>query len=318
MNVIEYGKDEYDFPALLVLGCFDAIHIGHRELIKKAQLQAKINGLDLGVMLFKNGKGDKTVYTLEERLAILEKYKVKFALVIDFTEEFKNIPAEEFLRSVESKVNVKAYMSGKDFRFGAKAKGKSATLKAYADDEENGVWYLPVKDVCVDGEKVSTTQIKEKLANGDVAGANALLGEEFYVSGEVVKGAGRGAELGFPTANINYAEEKFRIKQGVYRVKSAIDGEEYYGIANYGGRPTFGDESVQLEVHFAGFDGDLYGRTVEVRFLGYIRDITAFSSAEELKAQLEEDKAALVADIEKAAEESASSGEEIAKDGGEN
>ncbi len=294
LNVIEYGKDEYDFPALLVLGCFDAIHVGHRDLIKKAKLQAKINGLDLGVMLFRDGKGGKTVYSFEERLAILEEYAVKFVLVIDYTEEFKATAPLDFLHAIEEKVNVKAYMSGKDFRFGANAKGKSSTLKTYAEDEDNGVWYMPVKDVMAGNEKISTTLIKQYLENGDIATANELLGSEFCVSGEVVKGAGRGAEqLGYPTVNIAYPENKYPVKQGVYAVKSVIGGTVYYGIANYGTCPTFGDERVALEVNFDGYEGDLYGETLNIKFLGYMRDITAFASPEELVAQLNADKAAL-------------------------
>ena len=299
LNVIEYGKDEYDFPALLVLGCFDAIHVGHRELIKKARLQAKINGLDLGVMLFRDGKGDKTVYSFEERLALLEEFNVKFVLVIDFTEEFKSTSPEDFLHVIEDKVNVKGYMSGKDFRFGAKAKGKSSTLKNYAEDEENGGWYMPVKDVTVDGEKVSTTGIKELLAAGNIAAANALLGSEFTVSGEVVQGAGRGeSQLGYPTVNIVYPEKKFPVKQGVYKVKSIIDGKEYLGIANYGNCPTFADDRIALEVYFDGFNGSLYGTTLAIKFIDYIRDIVAFASPEELIEQLNADKALLTSQAE--------------------
>jgi len=310
LNVIEYGKDEYDFPALLVLGCFDAIHVGHRDLIKKAKLQAKINGLDLGVMLFRDGKGGKTVYSFEERLAILEEFNVKFVLVMDFNEQLKNTSPEDFLHSVEDKVNVKAYMSGKDFRFGAKAKGKSSTLKNYAEDEDNGVWYMPVKDVTAGEEKISTTQIKECLEKGEVAKANELLGSEFFVSGEVIKGEGRGASrLGYPTANVVYPQNKCEVKQGVYIVKSKIDENEYFGIANYGNCPTFGDERIALEVHYARFNGDLYGKTIEVRFLDYVRDIATFGSVEEPAAQLDEDKKALMAYIvaykEKAAAEAA-------------
>ena len=313
LNVIEYGKDEYDFPALLVLGCFDAIHIGHRDLIKKAKLQAKINGLDLGVMLFRDGKGEKTVYSFEERLAILEEFSVKFVLVIDFTEEFKNTSPEDFLHMVEESVNVKAYMSGKDFRFGAKAKGKSSTLKNYAEDEENGVWYMPVKDVMAGSEKVSTTLIKSYLEKGDIASANGLLGSEFCVSGEVIKGAGRGeSQLGYPTVNIAYPEKKFPVKQGVYKVKSYIGDTLYYGIANYGTCPTFGDERVALEVHFDGFSGDLYGETLTIIFLDYIRDIMTFASAEELMAQLDADKLALAELVRAESEAQAEAEKELA------
>ncbi len=311
LTVIEYGKDEYDFPALLVLGCFDAIHVGHRDLIKKAKLQAKINGLDLGVMLFRDGKGDKLVYSYEERLAILEEFGVKFVLVIDFNSEFKATAPLDFLHAVEEKVNVKAYMSGKDFRFGAGAKGKSSTLKNYAEDEDNGVWYMPVKDVMQDGEKISTTLIKSYLENGDIMNANALLGSQFCVSGEVVKGAGRGAsQLGYPTVNITYPENKCLVKQGVYTVKSTIGGTQYFGIANYGTCPTFGDDRVALEVHFDGFDGDLYGETLTIKFLGYLRDIAAFATPEELVAQLNTDKSVL-ADLAKQAEAEEAAAEKV-------
>ena len=294
LDIIEYAKDEYAFPSLIVLGCFDAIHAGHRELFKKAKLQAKINGLDLGVMMFRDGKGGRQVYSFEERVAMLAPFNVKFVLVIDFTPEFKEIAPLDFLAAIEDKINVKAYMSGKDFRFGKGAKGKSSTLKNYAEDEDNGVWYMPVKDVMCEGEKISTTLIKRCLEEGDVRRAGRLLGENFYVEGTVVHGARRGAALlGFPTVNIKYPEWKYPVRQGVYKVTVGIDGGTYLGIANFGGRPTFGDEEELLEVHIKDFEGDLYGKTLKVGFVGYMRSVRRFADPAELAAQLTEDKAAL-------------------------
>ena len=294
LEIIEYGKDEYAFPSLVVLGCFDAIHAGHRELFKKAKLQAKINGLDLGVMMFRDGKGGKQVYSFEERVAMLSSYNVKFVLVIDYTHEFKQISPIDFLHAIEDKVNVKAYMSGKDFRFGKGAKGKSSTLKNYAEDEDNGVWYMPVKDVTYEGEKISTTLIKSCLTEGNVAKAAAMLGEKFYVEGQVVEGAHRGADiLGFPTINITYPDWKYPVKHGVYKVQVAAEDQVYSGIANFGGRPTFDDDKELLEVYINDFDGDLYGKNVKVSFVGYMRSIRKFADPAELAAQLEQDKAAL-------------------------
>lgn len=290
LNIIEYGKDGYEFPALIVLGCFDAIHAGHRELLKKAKLQAKINGLDLGVMMFKEGKSGKLVYSFEERCAFLEQYNVKFVVAVDFNDEFKAIAPLDFLHELEDKINVKAYMSGKDFRFGAQAKGKSSTLKNYAEDEENGVWYMPVKDIDLNGEKISTTLIKSCLDGGNIKKANELLGGEFSVSGEVVKGEGRGTSVvGFPTVNIVYPEWKHPIKHGVYSVKCTVGENDYQGIANFGTCPTFADERVALEVYLEGYSGDLYGQILTVRFVDYIRDIEEFASAEELSGQLQND-----------------------------
>ena len=175
LEIVRFGEDEYDFPCLLVLGCFDGLHVGHAELLKKAKLQAKINGLDLGVMMFSEGKGGKQLYSFEERIAFLEQYNVKFVLKIDFNEDFKKIKPLEFLEQLEDKLNLKAYMSGKDFKFGQGKKGKSSTLKSYADDEENSVWYMSVKEVTCGEEKVSTTRIKELLDAGDVRRAGELL-----------------------------------------------------------------------------------------------------------------------------------------------
>ncbi len=290
LTVIEYGKDEYEFPALIALGCFDAIHLGHRELLKQAKLQAKINGLDLGVMMFRNGKGGKLVYSFEERLAILEQFNVKFVVAIDYTDEFMATAPLDFLAALEDKINVKAYMSGKDFHFGAQAKGKASTLKAYAEDEDNGVWYMPVKEVDCDGERVSTTLIKSCLEAGDVQKAGKLLSGEFSVSGEVVKGAGRGTSVvGYPTVNLVYPEWKQPVKYGVYSVKCEIDGSVYDGVANFGTCPTFDDNRVALEVYFENFSGDLYGRVLTIKFVDFIRDIQQFDNAEALSEQVKSD-----------------------------
>lgn len=290
LKIIEYGKDEYGFPALVVLGCFDAIHIGHKELLKKAKLQAKINGLDLGVMMFRDGKSGKLLYSFDERVKILEEFNVKFVLAIDYNEQFRKTAPLDFLGEVEEKINVKAYMSGKDFRFGAGAKGKASTLKSYAENDENGVWYMNIKDVDCDGEKVSTTLIKQCLDCGDVSKAAKLLGREYSVSGEVVKGAGRGTSVvGFPTVNIDFPEWKYPVKYGVYNVNCTVDGTLYHGVANFGTCPTFGDERVALETYIEGYSGDLYGQTLTVNFTSFIRDIEQFSSAEELSAQVRSD-----------------------------
>ncbi|MDE6505042.1 MAG: riboflavin biosynthesis protein RibF [Clostridia bacterium] len=304
LEIVKYNEDEYAFPCLLVLGCFDGLHTGHAELLKKAKLQAKINGLDLGVMMFADGKGGKQLYSFEERISFLEGYNVKFVLKIDFNDAFKQIKPLEFLNCIEEKLNVKAYMSGKDFKFGQGKKGKASTLKSYAEDEENGVWYMPVKDVVYGEEKVSTTLVKTMLENGDVKCANELLGRNYSVSGTVVHGADRGAKLlGYPTMNITYPDYKFEVKQGVYKVKCIISESEYYGIANYGARPTFGEDKPLLEVFLNGFGGENYDQTVTVEFLHYIRDIQKFETPEQLAVQLSKDLHSLDAETELAVTE---------------
>ncbi len=290
LEIIRYNEDEYTFPCLLVMGCFDSIHIGHAELLKKAKLQAKINGLDLGVMMFVNGKGGRQVYTFEERQKLLEQFNVKFILAIDYTEEFKKTTASEFLENLENKLNIKAYMSGRDFRFGEGAKGKASTLKAYAEDEENGVWYMQVKDLTYVGEKVSTTQIKNDIEDGNLVKAGAFLGRNYSVTGFVIEGANRGKKVvGLPTANMKFPVEKVEVKKGVYKVLCHVGEEEFIGIANYGPRPTFNEQINVLEVYIDGFIGTLYGRSVTVEFVEFIRGTQKFESVEELKEQLKLD-----------------------------
>ena len=286
LEIIKYNEDEYAFPSLLVLGCFDAIHIGHAELLKSAKLQAKINGLDLGIMMFVGGKGGRQVCNFEERQKLLDKYGVKFILAIDYTDDFKATSAEKFLENIENKINVKAYMSGRDFRFGYGAKAKSSSLKSYADDEENGVWYMSVKDVTYVGEKVSTTLIKNCIENGNLVKAGALLGRPYSVMGFVIEGANRGKGLGYRTINMKYPVEKVEVKKGVYKVQCIVGEEVFIGIANYGGRPTFNENNALLEVYLDGFVGMLYGRGVTVEFIEFLRDTQKFESVDELKKQL--------------------------------
>ena len=237
LEIVNFNEDSYEFPCLLVLGCFDGLHIGHAELLKKAKLQAKINGLDLGVMMFAEGKGGKQVFTFEERLKFLEQYNVKFVLKADFNNEFKSLKPLDFLAVLEDKLNVKAYMSGKDFRFGAGAKGKSSLLKNYAEDEENGVWYMSVKDVTCGDDKVSTTLVKTLIANGDLARANELLGRNFSLTATSANFADGALTLAYP-------DSKVQIPSGEYTVKCTVGETAYAGIANYQGGDTL---CVRLE-----------------------------------------------------------------------
>lgn len=290
LKIIDYDKDEYSQPSLLVLGCFDSVHAGHQKLLKCANAQAEMRGLDLGIMTFENGKKSELIYTFDERLRLFGELKVQFVLRIDFNDKLRKTSAEKFLNSIFAKINIKGLMSGEDFRFGAGAAGNSATLQNYAEKAGNGFFYEAVKDLAFGDKKISTTYIKSLLTSGNIKIANALLTRSFSVTGKIVRGAGRGNKLlGFPTMNVEYPENKVKIKQGVYAVRGILKGKTYKGIANYGARPTFGEALPVLEVFLYGYDGSCYGENLTVEFIGYIRDIRKFGSAPELCAQLEKD-----------------------------
>ncbi|MDE7087061.1 MAG: hypothetical protein K2O67_02590, partial [Clostridia bacterium] len=225
------------------------------------------------VMMFKDGKSGKLLYSFEERVAMLEQFNVKFVLAIDYNEEFKQIAPLDFLASVENQINVKAYMSGKDFRFGAGAKGKSSTLKSYAEDDENGVWYQSVKDVMCGNDKVSTTLIKSCLDAGNVARASELLDSEFSVTGEAVHSGGSDSPV-----IITYPKWKYPVKNAVYSVKCQVGEFEYPGTVKF----ALNNGKVQIHAYLEGYSGDLHEQTVTVKFVDFISDSEDGNASEEV------------------------------------
>ncbi len=263
----------------MLLGGFDGLHLGHKKLMARAREYA----LPIGVMTIVGGKEEKSLFTFREREEIFRAQGADFAFELPFL-EIKDLSPQAFVELLMKEFQPKAFICGDDFKFGKGASGDSQTLKA-------------VGQVCVEveqlvtarGEKISSSSIKKYLAGGEVERANELLGEEFFLVGEVVKDRGVGKTLGFPTANIPYPSEKFQIKKGVYETRVCVAEKEYKGITNYGNRPTFGDDRVITETYLDGFDGELYGKTLKVKFVRFLRDIQTFESANALKKRLEED-----------------------------
>ncbi len=281
--LVKYTLTDYQFsstPCVFLLGGFDGIHIGHQKLIDKA----KSFSLPVGIMTIRGGKGE-SLFTQEEREEIFERAGIDFVLESDFTESFKNLSAEDFLSLVTEKFFVAAFVCGKDFRFGKGASGTPDFIR-----EKTG---LPVFDIDIScdehGNKIGTRSLKQLLREGEVERANALLVSKFRVSGEVLHGRHIGRTYGFPTANIVYPVGKTFVKEAVYAVTVEAEGRIFRGIANYGRCPTFEVEYKLLETYLDGFSGDLYGKKITVYFDFKIRDIQKFSSAEELKEQLQKD-----------------------------
>ncbi len=262
----------------MLLGGFDGLHLGHRQLLARA----KKSGLPVGAMTIVGGKA-QSIFTAKEREDIFRRSGVDFLFALPFS-EIKDISPEGFLSLLERECSPKLFVCGEDFRFGKGAAGTPATLK---ERGQGCVETLPLLEI--DGEKVSSRTVKSLLSQGKIQAANALLGERFFLLGRVKKDRQVGRTLGFPTANIPYASEKLSIKAGVYESYVEIDGAGYKGITNYGARPTFGDATVVTETYIDGFDGDLYGRELKVEFLRFLRDIVKFDGAEELRAQLKKD-----------------------------
>ena len=262
----------------MLLGGFDGLHVGHRRLLSRA----KQSGLPVGIMTIIGGK-QGNLFTFLEREQIFAKNGVDFVFELPF-DEIKDLSPTQFIGHLCEKFNPKLFVCGEDFRFGADAQGTPEILK---QSTRVRVEILPLVEI--EDEKISSRKIKDLLSAGEIQKANALLGEEFFLIGKVEKDRQIGRTMGFPTANIPYPKEKFPLKKGVYETRVCLGGTTYKGITNYGARPTFDNEKITTETYLDGFSGDLYEKTLTVKFTRYLRDIQKFEGMEQLKKQLQED-----------------------------
>lgn len=265
---------------MLLLGGFDGIHVGHQTLVDTA----KRYGKPLAITSILGGKEGGNVFTFSERERIYEACGIAYVYEIVFSDALKNTSARTFAEELFSFFDVKAIVCGSDFRFGKGAEGTPEWLKEFSP--------VPVEVVelkKVGGEKVSSTNVKHRLEEGEVAEANALLQHPYFILGKVERGRGVGHGLGFPTANITFPQEKFPLCEGVYGGYASTAHGTFPTVVNVGARPTFGVEERKVEAYLDGFDGDLYGEEICVFPTKFYRTVCKFSNAEALKMQLNED-----------------------------
>ncbi|MDE6412250.1 MAG: hypothetical protein K2L02_06980 [Clostridia bacterium] len=272
--------DKYLESCALLLGGFDGFHLGHSALLNAA----KQTGLPVGLMTISGGKAGSDIFTLAEREVIFDRAGFSFVWEIEFTKAFQNTSAEDFLHGLFEKIAAKAVFCGEDFRFGKGAYGTIELLKKLAPCPVN---ILPLEKV--NGKKVSATEIKNYLAEGQMREVNRLLSSDFFLQGIVERGRGVGHTYGFPTLNVSYPKEKFALSEGVYGGYAETDAGRYPSVINFGARPTFGVEEKKVEAYLKGFSGDLYETTVRIFPTEFLRPIQKFSSEEELKNQLKKD-----------------------------
>ncbi len=281
-----------EIEVCLALGYFDSVHLGHRKLIETANNYAKSHGLSCAVVTFSNNaykifnRTGKNVYTYTERCGILDGM-CDYVLPIRFDTQLKNCPAEKFLDDLFSKYKVKAVVCGYDYLFGAGAKGDSELLKAYC--AAHGVDCTVMDKFEIGGNRVSTSEIKELLARGDIEAANSYLGEPFFLTGKVVHGRGAGRMFDIPTANMKLPIDKLVPKTGVYGSTVDIDGKTYVGATNIGGRPTFELSKIVVETMIADFSDTVYDKTITVRLHKYLRPTVKFETPSELSKQVHAD-----------------------------
>ena len=296
MVVLRNGETEkvQSGKTVVALGSFDALHKGHTQLIEKARDMARERGLTSLVQLFRippggyNEKGEfECVNSLEKRLEILEKMGIDGVVLEEFDESFRKTDYKTFVKTfIAEKYNASAVCAGYNYRFGYMAKGDTDLLR-----EECGKLGIDVfvQDCVRLDMAVSSSVIRDMVRCGDVVRAAEYLGRPFSLCGEVVRGRQLGRQMGFPTANINLPEGIVIPREGVYKTNACIDDKRYVCITNVGHKPTVNKAEQNCETHIIGFDGDLYGKNIEIEFENRIRDIVEFGNIEELKTQLEQD-----------------------------
>ena len=290
MLVYQNPLDRPHTPSVLAIGSFDGLHHGHQALLAKQKALALEHHVPSVVYTFDQPtrvllEGTKFLYTLAEKLKILEHYGVDEVVTVPFTIEFSKRSKEAFLEDLRV-LMPKAIVVGDDFRFG---QGRSGGL-----DDLRGITpeLIALEQQAIGLEIIKASKIRALLELGDVQGARVFLGRPFSARGVVVPGKQLGRTIGFPTANIAVSNGKI-LPPGVFAVQLEMpDGVVHGGMANVGTRPTVGGMTESLEVFVFDFDGDLYGLEVRVDFLERLRNEQKFAGLEALKAQLELDKLA--------------------------
>ncbi len=270
-------------PCALVLGGFDGLHLGHRQLLSEALK----TGLPVALTTMFGGKG-KALFTREERRTLFAAENISYLLELDLTEETMAVPAEEFLRTLFAFVPVGAVVCGEDFRFGKDALGTPDLIRSLASCPVSVLSIVKEK-----GEKVSVSACKRFLGEGQLSRLNAMLGDGYFIGGTVEHGREVGRTYGFPTLNLSVPKEKLLPPDGVYGGLCTTEKGDFPTIVNIGPRPTFGVTERKIEAYLDGFSGDLYGTTVKVYPTGFFRGIEKFPSPEALREQLARDIARL-------------------------
>jgi len=281
---------------VLTIGNFDGVHLGHQQVLQQVSQQAKLLDLPSVVMtfepqpmeLFLKDKAPARLTRLRDKYVQLSKLDIDRLLCVNFNHHFASLDADSFIRDLLVKrLGVKFLVVGDDFCFGRERKGNFTMLKQAG--QKYGFEVVSTESFCVENLRVSSTAIRESLANNDLMNTSEMLGRNYSISGRVSHGRKLGRTIGFPTANIPLKRCVSPVS-GVYVVEAYGLGEHPVGgVANIGQRPTVNGVRQQLEVHLFDFHGNLYGKQLEVALLHKLRDEKKFESFDALKQQIELD-----------------------------
>ncbi len=293
--VRDLAPDDALRGAIVAIGNFDGVHRGHRAVIAAAIERAKQAGVPAAALTFEPHPRDffnpgEPLFRLTDeavKLRLLASTGLDGAIVLTFDAALASLTADEFVaRILVERFAVSGAVIGFNFHFGMHRAGSPELLATEGAKRGFSVDVVPRFEEA--GRPVASAPIREALAAGKLDAAAELLGYPWFVSGAVIHGDKRGRELGFPTANLRL-DAGCALRHGIYAVRVAVGGRRYDGVASFGRRPMYDNGAVLLEIFLFDFSGDLYGQSVDVAFIEWLRDEAVFSSAKELIRQMQDD-----------------------------
>ena len=304
MNVYNSLSDLPDFKnAIITIGSYDGVHRGHQKILEKIKQLAKDNDGESVVITFHphprqiiypNDKTLRLLNTIDEKVALFERYGVDHVVVVPFTVEFSQISADEYIEKfLLEKFNPKYIVIGYDHRFGLNRQGDINYLKWYAKKSNFNVIEISRQDI--ENIAISSTKVRTALEEGKIRKATELLNHYYHISGIVVKGKGIGNQLGYPTANIEI-RNKYKLipPQGIYAVRIHLQEQVHNGMLYIGNRPTIKDHNQRsIEVNIFDFNKSIYGDKIKIEFVEKVREDMTFDGLEPLKIQLAKDEVAI-------------------------
>ncbi len=291
----ELAKLSPDNDVLLTIGVFDGVHLGHKYLISQLKEYARQQNLLSGVVTFRQHPREVLsprtklpfLTSLTEKVNLLQNEGVDAVITLSFTRELAQLSAGQFVGLLKKYLRMRGLIIGPDFTLGRSREGNADTLRALGQDMNFSVTIIP--PVRMNGEVVSSTVIRNALASGDIKKVTSLIGRPFRLQGRVTAGAGRGSELGFPTANLDIDPKQALPAEGVYATRAYIGDKAYQSMTNIGRRPTFGDNGRTVETYILNYQGELYECELRIDIVERLRGEKRFDTVAELKKQIAED-----------------------------
>tara|TARA_B100001564_G_scaffold207449_1_gene174633 strand:- start:3603 stop:4547 length:945 start_codon:yes stop_codon:yes gene_type:complete len=281
------------------VGYFDGVHLGHKKIIERLVSDAKKNdGKSILVsfwphprkVLYPNDHFD-FIQSSDDKFKSLQKFGIDILYLIEFTEEFSKVTADDFIDQIlEKKLKINKLIIGYNHHFGFRREGNFKYLAGKKDELSFSIEEVKRKEIS-EKLKISSSEIRNKIKEGDISKTNQMLGYRYFISGKVVKGDGIGKKLEFPTANIEIRDDgKLLPRDGVYAGFTYVSDKKYYGMINIGFRPTLNGSERRLEMNLFDYGSEIYGESMEISFLKRIRDEKRFRNLKELSKQLRVDK----------------------------